>query len=151
MPQVPRQVPAAVWNHLDIQQTVAEDPANESWRVHKSRGEQNQPTKLSLQDKVPAVRKTSSAATWATCAREAFATPPVSRTNLGSRILATWPVHVRRLDEYCRNTQVLTGFDTWRGARRRKNCQAWWREPHSNGETRNHADRPSAAPVLIPV
>lgn len=57
MPQVSRQVPAAVWNHLDIQQTVAKDPANESWRVHKSWGEQNQPTKLSLQDKVPAVKK----------------------------------------------------------------------------------------------
>lgn len=86
MPQVSRQVPAAVWNHLDIQQTVAKDPANESWRVHKSWGEQNQPTKLSLQDKVPAVKKTSSTGTSATCAQNAFYTATVPQTKLGSRI-----------------------------------------------------------------
>lgn len=29
-----------------------------------------------------------------------------------------------------------------------KNCQVWWCKPHSNRETRNHADQPSAVPVL---
>lgn len=156
MPQVSREVPSTVWNHLDIQQVVAAFPANESWWVHKSCRVQEKKNFLKIDKaefslctanyKPQAVHICAGASP--TCVQNVFQHTAMLISKARTQDLDT------RAVELCRNSErqlnILSRFSHLQVYVTR-NCQVRQCEPHSNRETRVGANLPSAVQAIMRV